>query len=142
MKKNELWLGSAGILLLVVLLYVPAMSGAFIWDDGLLLISNPAIKASDGLRIFWFTTQSIDYVPLTSTTFWLEWRLWGMNPTGYHVINILLHGLAAMLLWRVLRTLKLPLPWLAALLFAVHPVCASSVAWISERKNALSMVFY
>jgi tetratricopeptide (TPR) repeat protein len=130
------------LLLLPALFYLPAINGGFIWDDNVMLTDNPYIKANDGLRTIWFSTKLTDYLPLTSTTFWIEWRLWGMNPAGYRIINLLLHGMGAVLLWRVLLRLKIPGSWLAAALFAVHPVCVASVAWIAERKNTLSLVFY
>ncbi len=134
--------GAATMFVLVALAYLPAIHGEFIWDDDILLTQNPLIKSAHGLFDIWFTTKPLDYVPLTMTSFWLEWRLWGTDSTGYHVVNILLHALGAVLLWRLLKMLKAPAAWLVAMIFAIHPVCVASVAWIAERKNTLSLVFF
>src|ERR1051325_1343613 len=130
------------LLLATFAAYLPALKGWFIWDDDFWVFGNRAIKAANGLRSIWFSTQLPDYFPLTATSFWLEWRLWGTDPLGYHLTNVLLHGLGVVLLWRVLRLLEIPGAWLAALLYAVHPVNVESVAWISERKNTLSLAFF
>jgi tetratricopeptide (TPR) repeat protein len=122
--------------------YWPAVTNGFIWDDDVMLTNNLLMKAPDGLRRIWFSTELSDYFPMTSTTFWIEWRLWGMNPVGYNVLNILLHVGGGILLWRVLLRLKIPGAWLAAILFTLHPVCVASVDWIAERKNTLSLFFY
>jgi len=118
------------------------MRGGFFWDDDSFLYANKLIQAPDGLRRLWFTTQPTDYFPLTSSVLWVEWRLWGDHPRGYHVVNVLLHAAAAALVWRVLRRLRVPGAWLAGLLFAVHPVAAASAAWITELKNTLPMTLY
>jgi len=130
------------IVLIIFMAYIPATKAGFIWDDDTFLTENPLIKAPDGLFRFWFSTEPPDYFPLTSTTLWFEWRLWGMNAAGYHVVNIILHCLNTILLWLVLRELKIPGAWLAALLFGIHPVCVESVAWVTERKNTLPLVFF
>ncbi len=125
-----------------MLVYLPAMQGDFIWDDDKMLLDNRAMRSDGGLVDIWFTTRSVDYFPLTYTLLWVQWRLWGDNATGYHVINVMLHALASLVMWRVLRRLKVRGAWFAAAIFAVHPVTAASVAWISETKNTLSLLWF
>jgi tetratricopeptide (TPR) repeat protein len=131
-----------GLILATLLIYIPALCSGFVWDDDNFLTDNPHIHAANGLKLFWFSTQPPDYFPLTSSMLWFEWRVFGMNnPWGYHLINVFLHACSAVLLWRVLIKLAIPAAWLAALIFAIHPVNVESVAWITERKNVLPMVF-
>ncbi len=134
--------GAAVIILLTMLAYLPVMRGGFFWDDSALVTENPIIKAHNGLQRFWFTTEAPDYYPLTSSLLWLEWRAWGNSAPGYHVVNVLLHAVGAVLVWLVLRRLKIPGAWLAAIIFAVHPVNVATAGWISEQKSTLSMLFY
>jgi len=140
-RRREL-LAAAAIAAIALLAYLPVMRGGYLWDDYTFLVHNPLIEASDGLHRFWLTTDATDYFPLTSSMLWVEWRLWGNHPAGYHVINVLLHACCAILTWRVLRRLSVPGAWLAGALFAVHPVAAASAAWITEGKNVLATVFY
>ncbi|HTQ38759.1 MAG TPA: tetratricopeptide repeat protein [Pirellulales bacterium] len=139
------FLALVGVLLiagLVLLIYWPVVHGGFIMDDDLLLTDNALVKAPDGLYRMWLTREPVDYWPLTNSSFWAEWRLWGMNSTGYHVTNLLLHIINSLLVWLLLKRLAIRGAFLAALLFAVHPVNIESVAWIAERKNVLSMLFF
>ena len=134
--------GVAVLLLLTVAAYLPATRGGFVFDDAWLIAKNPMVRAGDGLYRFWFTTEAPDYFPLTGSLWWLEWWLWGGSAMGYHAVNVGLHAVNAVLVWMVLRRLKIPGAWLAGALFAVHPVNVATVAWISEQKNTLSMLFY
>ena len=119
-----------------------ALGGSFILDDDLLLTGNATIRAPDGLARIWFSTEPTDYWPVANTSLWLEWRLWGASPNGYHVTNLLLHIVDCWLIWWVLAKLSIPGAPLAALLFAVHPINVESVAWIAQRKNVLALLFF
>jgi len=124
--------------------YWPAMqSGGFIWDDDDYVLENKTLLDAGGLKDIWVSPKATpQYYPLVHTSYWIEYRMWELDPTGYHVTNVLLHALASILLWCLLRKLGIPGAWLAAALFAIHPVHVESVAWITERKNVLSVVFY
>ncbi len=125
--------------------YVPALSGGFVWDD-VIFAEEPVIQAASGLRSIWLSPADISreghYWPFVYTTFWLEHKLWGLQPAGYHVVNILLHLCNCLLLWRLLQRLAVPGALVIAAVFAVHPVHVESVAWIMERKDVLSALFY
>ncbi len=128
-----------GLLLLAVIVYWPTLQNGYVSDDSGYVVSNFSLRSAQGLYDLWFTIGTVQqYYPLVFSMFWGEYHLWGLDPTGYHAVNMLLHATAAILLWRVLVRIEVPGAWLAAAIFVVHPVEVESVAWISERKNVLS----
>jgi len=128
---------------LTVFAYRPAWNGGFLWDDDVYITNNELLTAPDGLRRIWFSLDSpSQYFPLVYTTFRIEHRIWGLNPAGYHWVNLVLHVANALLVWVVLARLKVPGAWLAGTIFALHPVQVESVAWITERKNVLMGFFF
>jgi Tfp pilus assembly protein PilF len=142
-SSRDLLLPGLALAFLTLIAFWPAHHAGFIWDDDAYVTQNPLLTAPDGLRRIWFSLDSpSQYFPLTYTTFYFERALWGLNPAGYHCINILLHIANAVLAWRVLARLRVPGAWLAAAIFAIHPVQVESVAWITERKNVLMGFFF
>jgi tetratricopeptide (TPR) repeat protein len=131
------------LIAVTVVAYQPAWHAGFIWDDDAYVTHNKLLSAPDGLKRIWFSLDSpSQYFPLTYTTFRIERALWGLNPAGYHWTNILIHAVNALLVWQLLKRLNVPGHWLAAAIFALHPVQVESVAWITERKNVLSLFFF
>ena len=130
------------VFMAILIAYFPSLRGGFLWDDAG-HVTNAELRSWSGLLRIWFepgVTQQ--YYPLLHSAFWLEHRLWGDATVGYRLVNVLWHAISAGLLVAILRRLAVPGALLAGLLFALHPVCVESVAWISEQKNTLSTVFY
>ncbi|MGA8146973.1 MAG: hypothetical protein WB870_05270, partial [Gallionellaceae bacterium] len=142
--RNRDW--SFGLLLVIATLiaYWPALKGEFLWDDDSWTsgIFN-LVHNLPGLRKMWCDPTALQqYYPLSGTAFWLDYHFWGFRALPYHIENVLLHALAAFLLWRLLRLLQVAGAGLAGAIFALHPLMVESVAWIAERKNTLSLVLY
>jgi len=135
------WFLGLILLVAVFLVYQPVWYAGFVWDDDTMVTANPCIVGPLGLKEIW-TTSAADICPLTLTTFWVEHLLWGVQPLGYHLVNVLQHGACAILLWRVLLSLRVPGAWLGAALWALHPVNVESVAWVIEMKNTESTLFF
>ena len=132
--------------LLVAVPYLPAMLwGGFVWDDNLYIKVDP-VRDVAGLWQIWFSPSDLGredhYWPLVYTTFWVEHKLWGVDPTGYHIVNVLLHLVNTLLLWHLMRRFAVSGAWIVAAVFAVHPLHVESVAWVFERKDVLSGLFY
>jgi tetratricopeptide (TPR) repeat protein len=136
------WVFAFILVVITFIAYIPAMRCGFIWDDDDHFTKNPAMTMPHGIRMIWSSLAISRYYPLTLTTFWVERRLWGLHAMPYHVINIALHALNGVLVYFVLRRLRIPAPWLAAILWVLHPVNVESVAWITEQKNTQSGVFF
>jgi Flp pilus assembly protein TadD len=127
------------ILALVFVAYRPILPGSFLMDDRRLVEGdNPLVNGELGPFSIWFQTD----FALSTFVLWAQWLAWGLHPGWYHAVNLLLHALSAVLLWRLLARLKIPGAWVAAAIFAVHPVCVNSVARIAELKNTLSLPFF
>jgi protein O-mannosyl-transferase len=133
------WLFGLVLIVATTLAYQPAWRGGLIWDDDLYLKDAKAKTLTD----VWIrppTTQQ--YHPLIGTVFWVENKLWDDSMLGHHLVNILLHAFSALLLFKILERLEIPGAWLAAAVFALHPVQVESVAWLVELKNTLSGFFF
>jgi protein O-mannosyl-transferase len=134
------WLFAAALVVAVFLAYLPAWRGGFVWDDDLHLLNNPVLKPG-GLARIWAPGSYINYWPLTFTAYRLEFETWGLDTLGFHLVNIALHAVTALLVWRVLVELDVRGAMFAAAIFALHPVNVESVAWIAQLKGILSLLF-
>jgi tetratricopeptide (TPR) repeat protein len=131
------------LLAVTIVVFAPSVGCGYIWDDDQYVQNNQTLRSFDGLLRIWFASRSTpQYYPLVFSSYWLEYRLWGDRPAGYHLVNILLHAAGAVLLWRILIRLGVTAAWFAAAAYAVHPVQLESVAWVTERKNVLCGLFY
>jgi tetratricopeptide (TPR) repeat protein len=134
-------LAGLGLVLATVLAYWPAMHGTCLWDDNDHIFNNQTLCSLHGLWQIWFQPgATCQYYPMAFTGFWAGYQIWGLNPLGYHLLNVLMHCLAALMLWQVLARLKLKGAFLAGAIFALHPVCVMTAAWMTELKNTLSAV--
>lgn len=136
------WVFLAVMIAVTLLAYLPAWRAEFIWDDEG-HVTKAELRSVEGLGRIWLEPgASQQYYPVVHTVFWLEHKLWGDSPAGYHLVNLVLHALCAVLLFHILRRLGLRAAWLAAAFFALHPVQVETAAWVSELKNTLSGVWY
>jgi Flp pilus assembly protein TadD len=145
------WLGPLAVFTAAWVAYQPSLHGGILWDDAAHLTAR-SLRSWAGLRRIWGALGATQqYYPVLHSAFWLEHRLWGDALLGYHLLNVALHATAACLFAVVLARVRAvggrveaprPADWLAALLFTLHPVAVETVAWISEQKNTLSLVFY
>ena len=140
-KSNHFWYLTIFVVTLVA--YFPVSQCHYIWDDDNYVTENATLRSLEGLKEIWLKPGAVpQYYPLVHSTFWIEYQIWKLNPLGYHFVNVFLHATAACLLFLLLLKLGIPGAGMIAMVFALHPINVESVAWITERKNVLSAVFY
>ncbi len=133
-----------GLAAMVIVSFSPAFLNGLVWDDSV-FTEDPAVLTVSGLKTIWFSPSEMTeahYWPLTYTTFWLEHKLWGLAPLGYHIVNVSLYLGTVILLWRLCLRLSVPAAWAAVAIWAVHPLHVESVVWVIERKDILSGLLY
>ncbi|MFM8640440.1 MAG: O-GlcNAc transferase, partial [Planctomycetota bacterium] len=112
----------------VVVAYWPALHAGWIWDDDSYVLENPVVRVPGELWRAWVPGATPQWYPLVFLSFGAQHAVHGVDPFGYHLVNVLLHLGSALMLWRLLAALRLPGAALAAALFALHPVQVESVA--------------
>jgi tetratricopeptide (TPR) repeat protein len=141
LAKNR-WRWALVLAIATFIAYQPVWRAGFIWDDDDHLTANPSMTAPDGLEMIWSSLSVSRYYPLTLTSFWIQRHMWSLNPLPYHLVNVVLHLFNGILIFLLLRRLRVPAPGLAAALWVLHPVNVESVAWITEMKNTQSGIFF
>ena len=137
------WTQALLLTLVTVVVHLPALRCEFIWDDDYYVTENDTLRDMDGLVRIWTQPGAVpQYYPLVHSVFWVQYQLFKLNPVSYHAVNLFCHLLVSLLWWRVLKRLSIPGSFLAAMIFAVHPIQVESVVWVTELKNVLSGVFY
>jgi tetratricopeptide (TPR) repeat protein len=129
------------LFVLAFLIYGFGIGRGFDFDDPICISQNPLLTRPDAFRAIWFTSAAPNYYPLYWSLLRVQWMLWGMAPLGYHLVNLLMHCVNSVLVWRVAREWRLPGAWWVAAIFAVHPVNVQTVAWAAEQKNTWSFFF-
>jgi tetratricopeptide (TPR) repeat protein len=142
-SRYQKWVSVFFLLMVTLAAYQPAWNGGLIFDDTG-NITGPKLASIEGLGRIWAAPgTTMQYYPLLYTVFWACYHVFGASTTGYHLLTIVLHAFAAFLLAMVLLRLGLKRgAWLAAGIFALHPIMVESVAWITQLKNTLSGVFF
>jgi protein O-mannosyl-transferase len=143
-SRRRGWFFGLFLIAVTMLAYLPALQGKFVWDDDSWTTKLSGLLGDWwGLQLMWCKPTALQqYYPLTGTTFWLDYQLWGFRTLPYHVENVLLHAFAVLLFWQLLRRLQVPGAWLAGAILALHPLMVESVGWITERKNVLSLPLF
>lgn len=129
------------ILLAGLFVYAPVFHADWLWDDDQEVTASVILPDPGALPKIWAGSEGADYFPLKTSVQWVLYRFIGTDRTGWHMANIILHLVNALLVWKLLRRLGIRQGWIGGLLFVVHPILVESVAWVSELKNTLSLPF-
>jgi protein O-mannosyl-transferase len=156
--KGAAWGAALLVSALAILPFLPTLGGQFLnWDDGINFVTNPGFRGLGWAQLRWMATTTLlgHWIPVTWLSLGVNYVLGGLDPWGYHLGNLLLHAANAAVLYVIAKRLlarawgaAVPEPALiggaafAALLFAVHPLRVESVAWITERRDLLSGLFF
>ncbi|MDT8391611.1 MAG: tetratricopeptide repeat protein [Lentisphaeria bacterium] len=150
LTKKDVWtilrrffIGALPLIILAVAAHAVSLGSGRLWLDEKLLADGSFISSKDGVLHSWLTVFEGEYAPLPWFTMWIEHFFWGSDGSGYRVANLVLHSLSAVLVWRLGRNLNLRLsaPWLAAAVFAVHPLCFPAVGWMYARPVVMGTTF-
>ena len=143
---RKVLLGGIAIALVTVVAYGGSFHGQFVSDDGGSVVANDVIRGLDWqhLQAIFTRFDDANYIPIKVLSIAVDYRFWGLDPTGYHLTNLLIHVAGALVVYALLLRMGFApaIAFLTALVWAVHPVQVESVAWISERKNVLSGLFF
>jgi tetratricopeptide (TPR) repeat protein len=147
-RRRQTWLICLGLALTVLAAYGPVWRAGFItYDDPVYVTANPHVQGGlSWAGLIWaFTTgDATNWHPLTWISHMVDFQLYGMNPAGHHLTNVALHLANSILLFLLLQRMTKAM-WSSAMvaaLFALHPMHVESVAWVSERKDVLSTLFW
>lgn len=138
-SPREAFAWGVGTIVLVAITFAHTLAGDWLWDDEALVLAPRLMRGVDGLSRIWRGEGTLDYFPLTSTSFWIERQLFDRT-LGYRIDNLVLHAANAFLVGSLALRVRVPNGRAVGLLFAIHPMIVSSVTWVSERKNTLSML--
>jgi tetratricopeptide (TPR) repeat protein len=145
-----------GVFILTFIIFVRILNNEFVWDDSILITNTFGIRGLNFRHLHWMmtTVHAANFIPLSWLSYAIDYRLWKLNPLGYHLTNLIFHSLNAVLLFR-LSMMVLPFskvglkkPWyfvgpaFASLAFSLHPLRVESVAWASERRDVLAGFFF
>ena len=142
-QKHLIWrLGL--IILLLAAVYGNTLNHGFVWDDTYIIVNNPLLEKLSNIPKFFISEDTIEestgyYRPATYISFALDRAIWGVNPVGFHITNLVLHMVAVLLFYAVISAMfkKERLAFVAALVFALHPLAGETVNFLAGGRNTL-----